>query len=147
MTDRGTGTPQRAFDLARETHLAQEGVPPRIGVQRAQTRTGLRFWEPAIALHVRPLQPVEGEVRLAARAIHLRDLEGAVGLVFRDQFLQCRVGFIAAARGVLDDRERLETKCLIRLARRLGPRLVATALREQVQRQKGVRGCLLRGEL
>ena len=67
-------------------------------------------------------------------------------MVFRDQFLHCRIGFSAAPPGVLDDRDRRETKYLMRIARRLGQRLVASALRAQVQRQMGAPTAGLRGE-
>ena len=55
----GAGTRQRVFDLVREVHLAQKGVPPRIGVQRAQKTIGLRLREPGIALPVRPLRSTQ----------------------------------------------------------------------------------------
>jgi len=52
---------------------------------------------------------VKGEIGLATGAMHVRDLIGVLTLVFCDQFPQRRIGFTAAAVGVLDDRARPET--------------------------------------
>ena len=64
---------------------------------------------PPSRLHVRTLQPVKGEIGRATGAMHVRDLIGVLTRYFRDQFPQRRIGFTAAAVGVLDDRARPET--------------------------------------
>jgi len=58
----------------RQPHLAQECVPPRIGVQRAEEWFGLHPGDSRIPLVVRPLEPLEGKIHLIARGIYCRDL-------------------------------------------------------------------------
>jgi hypothetical protein len=57
-----------------ETYLAQESAPPGIGAQAAEQGFDFHLAEPRVPLHVRPLQPREREVRLAARGVNLCDL-------------------------------------------------------------------------
>src|SRR5208283_5795739 len=108
----------------------QEYAPSRVGVQGAESWVDLRLAKPGVALGIRPFKPLEGQIGFAARRVHLCDLKGGVSRVLCDQFAQRRVRFGPATCGVMHDRERLDSRPLLRLPQRLGQRILAPALSE-----------------
>src|SRR5262245_34505314 len=67
----------RADASVLEPHPLQELGPPQVAMERSEARAGQQNPpEPRVPLRVRTLQPVERRVRLAARTMDFRDLEG-----------------------------------------------------------------------
>jgi len=61
---------------SRQAHLLQEGGVARVALQVLQLRVAFHLGEPAVALGVGSLQPLERPVRLPAEGMHFGNLEG-----------------------------------------------------------------------
>ena len=77
--------------------------------------TDLQLHEPAVPLCMGPLEPFEGPVHLATGRVRVRNLDGSLRRVGRDQIMKCRVRLRPVAQGMVKDRKRPEAELLLGL--------------------------------
>ena len=64
--------------LVIQPHLTEERAPLRTGVRRAEPRLDLHLAEAGITLRISPFEPLEGEVRFAARRARRNPMLGTI---------------------------------------------------------------------
>ena len=116
-------------------------------MKRTEQRAGLYSGETAVALRIRPLEPLERLVRLPPLRIRLRSLVRHGFRVLLDQLSQRRVRLGPMIHGMMDDRQHPKAEPLVLHAHGVGERLFAAALTDQGQREMSTRTRPLRDEL
>ncbi len=85
----------QACGLLGQVQLTQPQLIGRTAFQFPQNRLDLEIGQTPVTLHIRPLDPLEGVVFVAAIRVHLCDLCRGTKSIGSDELVQCLIEFVA----------------------------------------------------